>query len=81
VRSSQLFESGFTGFRGLTITTLVSEEGYCEMVLSYQGFSPMRYASAKRRLKSNHFSNNLPDQNEYVLSNPINPVNPDSKPS
>jgi hypothetical protein len=23
-RSSQLFESGFTGFRGLTITTLVS---------------------------------------------------------
>jgi hypothetical protein len=49
------------------------------MVLSYQGFSPMRYASAKRRLKSNHFSNNLPDQNEDVLCNPINPVNPDSK--
>jgi hypothetical protein len=27
-RSSQLFESGFTGFRGLTITSLVSVEGY-----------------------------------------------------
>jgi hypothetical protein len=39
----------------------------------------MRNASAKRRLKSNHFSNNLPYQNEYVLHNPINPVNPDSK--
>jgi hypothetical protein len=74
-----LFESGFTGFRGLTITTLVSEEGYYEMVLSFQGFSPMRNASAKRRLKSNHFSNNLPDQNEYVFYNPKNPVNPDSR--
>jgi len=79
VRSSQLFESGFTGFRGLTITSLGSLEGYYELVLSFQGFSSMRNASAKRRLKSNHFSNNLPDQNEYVLYNPINPVNPDSK--
>ena len=52
-RSSQLFESRFTGFRGLTITTLVSEEGYYEMLLSFQGFSPMRYASAKRRIKRN----------------------------
>jgi hypothetical protein len=52
-RSSQLFESGFTGFRGLTITSLGSVEGYYEMVLSFQGFSPMRYASAKRRIKSN----------------------------
>jgi hypothetical protein len=34
-RSSQLFESGFTGFRGLTITSLVSLEGYYEIVLSY----------------------------------------------
>jgi hypothetical protein len=50
-RSSQLFESGFTGFRGLTITSLVSVEGYYEMVLSYQGFSPMRNASAKKRVK------------------------------
>jgi hypothetical protein len=48
-----LFESGFTGFRGLTITSMVSVEGYYEMVLSFQGFSPMRYASAKRRIKSN----------------------------
>jgi hypothetical protein len=53
-----LFESGFSGFIGLTITLLVSLEGYYEIVLSFQGFSPMRYASAKRRLKSNHFSNN-----------------------
>jgi hypothetical protein len=51
VRSSQLFESGFTGFRGLTKTSLVSVEGYYEMVLSYQGFSPMRNASAKKRVK------------------------------
>jgi hypothetical protein len=36
-------------------------------------------ASAKRRLKSNHFSNNLPDQTEDVLYNPINPINPDSR--
>jgi hypothetical protein len=40
----------------------------------------MRYASAKRRVKSNLFSNNLPDQNDDVLFNPKNPVNPDSKP-
>lgn len=38
-------------------------------------------ASAKRRLKSNHFSNNLPDKNEEVLYNPIKPVNSDSKPN
>jgi hypothetical protein len=33
----------------------------------------MRYASAKRRVKSNLFSNNLPDQNEDVNYNPKNP--------
>jgi hypothetical protein len=49
------------------------------MVHSFQGFSPMRYESAKKRIKSNHFSNNLPNQNEYVLYNPINPVNPDPR--
>jgi hypothetical protein len=44
------------------------------------GEKTLRYASAKRRLKSNHFSNKLPDQNEDILYNPINHVNPDSKP-
>ena len=40
-----------------------------------------RWVTHRRRegLKSNHFSNNLPDQNEDVLFNPRNPVNPDSK--
>ena len=58
-RSSQLFESGFTGFRGLTITSLVSVEGYYEIVLSFQDFSPMRYASAKKRVKNNSLQMNL----------------------
>jgi hypothetical protein len=40
------------------------------------GKKAIRYASAKRRLKSNQFSNNLPDQNEDVL---FNPKNPDSR--
>ena len=39
------------------------------------------HASAKRRLKSNHFSNNLSDQTRDALYNPENPVNPDSKPN
>jgi hypothetical protein len=58
-RSSQLFESGFSGFRGLTITSLVSVEGYYEIVLSFQDFSPMRYASAKKRVKNNSLQMNL----------------------
>ena len=41
----------------------------------------MRNASAKRRVKSDPFSNNLPDQNEEVNCNPVNPVNFDSKPN
>jgi hypothetical protein len=34
----------------------------------------------EKKEKNNQFSNNLPDQNEYVNYNPKNPVNPDSKP-
>jgi hypothetical protein len=37
------------------------------------GKKTMRNASAKRRVKSNPFSNNLPDQNEDVNCNPKNP--------
>jgi len=48
-----LVESRFTGFRGLTITSLVSVGGYYEIVLSFQGIPPMLCASAKRRVKSN----------------------------
>jgi hypothetical protein len=47
------FESGFSGFRGLTITSLVGLGRLLLNVLSFQGFSPMRYASAKRRVKGN----------------------------
>jgi hypothetical protein len=50
-RSSQLFESGFTGFRGLTITSLVSVEGYYEMVLSFLSFSPMRPRIGEEKVK------------------------------
>jgi hypothetical protein len=38
---------------------LVSVEGYYEIVLSFQDFSPMRYASAKKRVKNNSLQMNL----------------------
>jgi hypothetical protein len=47
------FESGFTGFIGLTITSLVWGEDYYYMVLSFQSLQPMRYAAARRMIKSN----------------------------
>jgi len=53
------------------------------MVHSFPGLSPMRYASAKRNIKSNPFTNNPQVQTEDVIYNPINPENPenpDSKP-
>jgi hypothetical protein len=44
------FESGFTGFLGLIITSLVwVGRLFYLMTLSLQGLSPMRNASAKRR--------------------------------
>ena len=64
-RSSRVFESGFTGFRGLTITSLVWWEDYY-MVLSFSGFSPLRYASAKRRVKVTNLYNPQA-KNEDVL--------------
>ena len=33
----------------------------------------------EKKEKNNQFSNNLPDQNEDVLFNPRNPMNPDSR--
>ena len=50
------------------------------MVLQFQGISPMRYASAKSIELEAPSSNNLPTQTNDVMGNPINPVNPDSKP-
>jgi hypothetical protein len=47
------FESGFSGFTGLTITSLDAREDYYYMVHPFPGFPPMHYASAKRRVKSN----------------------------
>ena len=38
------------------------------------------HASAKRRTKSNPITFNPKVRNKDVLYNPINPVNPDSKP-
>ena len=52
-RSSHWFESGFSGFTGLAITSLVGLGRLLLNVLSCRSFSPMRYASAKRRVKSN----------------------------
>jgi hypothetical protein len=52
-RSSHWFESGFTGFIGLTITSLARVGRLSLKGFSYRRFSPMRYASAKRRVKSN----------------------------
>jgi hypothetical protein len=42
--------------------------------------SPMRYASAKSLEIEALSNNNLPTQTNDVIVNPINPVNPDSKP-
>jgi len=50
------------------------------MVLSFRSFSPMRNASAKSIIKSNNLQFNLHVQNDDVLYNSENPVNPDSKP-
>ncbi|MDP4853923.1 MAG: hypothetical protein NWR22_12120, partial [Saprospiraceae bacterium] len=42
-------------------------------------FSPMRYASAKRRVMKTVYNNNLfPTQTGDAIINPENPVNPDS---
>ena len=57
-RSSHWFESGFTGFIGLTITSLARVGRLSLKGISYRRFSPMRYASAKRRVKSNHLQIN-----------------------
>ena len=43
-------------------------------------FSPLRNASARCFEMKVLFNNNLPPQTEDVIINPINPVNPDSKP-
>jgi hypothetical protein len=40
----------------------------------------MRYASAKGIEMKAASNNNLPSQTDAVIVNPINPVNPDSKP-
>jgi hypothetical protein len=45
------------------------------------GKKTMRPRIGEKKEKNNPFSNNLPDQNEDVLFNPINSVNPDSKPN
>jgi hypothetical protein len=42
--------------------------------------SPMRYVSAKSLEIEAPSNNNLPTQTNDVIVNPINPVNPDSKP-
>jgi hypothetical protein len=38
----------------------------------------MRYASARGLAMKATFNNNLPNQTNEVIVNPINPVNPDS---
>ena len=43
-------------------------------------FSPLRNASARGFEMKVLFNNNLPNQAGDVIVNPINPVNPDSKP-
>ena len=40
----------------------------------------MRYASARGFEMKAPFNNNLPAQTNDVMVNPLNPVNPDSKP-
>ncbi len=49
------------------------------MVFSLHFFSPMRYASAKRSVKSKYSTNNRCAKTEDVLCNPENLVNPDSE--
>ena len=43
-------------------------------------FSPMRNASAKNMKMKAPVNNNLPNQTNDVMVNPVNLVNPDSKP-
>ncbi len=51
------------------------------MVLSFPCLSPMQYASAKKSVKKTNLRITHNTQTKDVLSNPPNPVNPDSKPS
>ena len=43
-------------------------------------FTPMRYASAKCLKMKAPVNNNLPNQTNDVMVNPVNLVNPDLKP-
>ena len=51
-----------------------------EMNTFYVLFAAAIIAAAKSPEMKASFNNNLPNQNKDVLVNPINPVNPDSKP-
>jgi len=42
--------------------------------------SPLRYAAARGFEMKAPFNNDLPNQTNDVIVNPINPENPDSKP-
>jgi hypothetical protein len=72
------FESGFTGFPGLQRTS--SFLAQCLFVDDYFSpfFSPMCYTSARDLAMRATFNNNLPNQTNDVIVNPINPENPDS---
>ncbi len=73
------FESGFSGFPELQRTSSLWVQWLFVEDYLLSSFSPMRYASVRAFVMKAPFNDNLTTQTVYVMVNPINPVNPDSK--
>jgi hypothetical protein len=73
------FESGFTGFIGLKLTSLMGGGiVLMEMNTFYVLFAAAIIPAAKSPEIKASFYNNLSNQTKGVMVNPRNPVNPDS---
>ena len=73
-RSRHWFESGFSGFRGLTITSLVSVGRLLlDGAFIYRPFADALSIGEREGVKSIQFTNNPQVQSEDVLFNPLNP--------
>ncbi len=73
-----VFESGFKGFEGLERTSSFLKKRLFVVDYFLSSLSPLRYAAARGFEMKAPFNNNLPNQTNDVIVNPINPENPDS---
>ena len=81
MRAEAGFESGFTGFSGLSITSLVwVGRLLLHIAFIVKLFADVLHIGEKKGIKYSS-TNEHYTQTEDVLCNPVNPLNPDSKPS